>query len=101
MLPKWDTKLKGVTYQIDLRMKLTLWKIILDEKINQTDRDVCCLDKKERGMDMINIEDFIRSKEITIIYKIIHSDLEFWNSIGKYWLEKNDNRFGPDYCRCQ
>jgi hypothetical protein len=52
-------------------------------------------------MGMINIEDLIRSKQITIIDKIIHSDLECWNSIGKYWLKKNDNRFGPDYFRCQ
>ena len=88
MFPKWDTKLKGVTYQIDLRMKLTLWKIIWDDKINQIDRNVCCLDKQECGMGMINIEDLIRSKEITIIYKIIHNDLECWNSIGKYWLKK-------------
>jgi hypothetical protein len=44
------------------------------------------LDKKECGMGMINIEDLIRSKAITIIYKIIHSDLECWNYIGKYWL---------------
>ena len=53
---------------------------------------------------MINIENLIRSKQIKIIYIIIHSDLECWNSIGKYWLKKFDDKFGSEYlyflCQC-
>jgi hypothetical protein len=59
------------------------------------------LKEKEGGMGMINIEYLIRSKQIKIIYKIIHSDLECWNYISNYWLKKYDNRFGSDYFRCQ
>jgi hypothetical protein len=51
------------------------------DKVNQIDRNVCCLDTKDDGMGMINIENLIRSKQIKIIYKIIHSDLECWNYI--------------------
>ena len=36
---------------------------IWDNKVNQIYRNVRCLDKKEGGMGMINIENLIRSKK--------------------------------------
>jgi hypothetical protein len=40
------------------------------------------------GMSMINIQEFIYSKRIKLIYRILHEPLESWNAIGKYWLRK-------------
>ena len=60
---------------------------------SKSNRSECLLfGQKEGGMGMINIENLIGSKQIKIIYKIIDSDLECWNSIGNYWLEEYDNR---------
>lgn len=52
-----------------------LGKKFSDNKVNQIYQSVCGLDKKEGGMGIINIENLIRSKQIKIIYIIIHSDL--------------------------
>jgi hypothetical protein len=56
--------------------------------INQIDRKVCCLGVENGGMGMINIQEFIDSKRIKLLYRILHEPLESWNAIGKYWLRK-------------
>lgn len=97
----YEIERRGIPDRSKNEIKVIIWKFIWDDTINQIDRNVCCIDKKECVMGMLNIADLIRSRKITNIHKIIHSDLECWNYIGKYWLNKNDNRFGPDYFRCQ
>ena len=51
---------------------------------------------------MINIDNFVKSKQIKFIYKIINSEIDSWNAIGKHWLQKYDNKFGVDFflCKC-
>ena len=53
-------------------------------------------------MGMINIDNCVNSKQIKIIYKIINSEMDSWNAIGKHWLQKYDNKFGVDFflCKC-
>jgi hypothetical protein len=48
-------------------------------------------------MGMINIDNFVKSKQIKFIYKIINSEMDSWNAIGKHWLQKYDNKFGVDF----
>jgi hypothetical protein len=97
----YEIEMRVIPDRFQNEINVIKWKFIWDDKVYQIDRNVCCLDKIEGGMGMINIEYLIRSKQIKIIYKIIHNDLECWNYIGKYWLKKYDNRFGSDYFRCQ
>ena len=59
-------------------------KFIWDDKVNQIDRNVCCLDTKEDEMGMINIENLIRSKQIKIIY-IIYNDPQRFGMMEFYW----------------
>ena len=51
--------------------------------INQIDRKVCCLGIENGGMGMINIQEFIDSKRIKFLHRILHEPLESWNAIGK------------------
>jgi hypothetical protein len=97
----YEIEMRSIPDRLKNEIKVIIWKLIWDDKVNQIDRNVCCLDKKEGGKGMPIIENYIRSKQIKIICKIIHSDLECWNSIGKYWLKKYDNRFGSEYFLCQ
>ena len=83
----YEIEMRGIPDRFKSEINVIIWKFIWNDKVNQIDRNVCCLDTKEGGMGMINIENLIRSKQIKVIYKIIHSDLECWNSIGKYWLK--------------
>jgi hypothetical protein len=83
----YEIEMRGIPDKSKSEIYVIIWKFIWDDKVNQIDRNVCCLDTKEGGMGMINIENLIRSKQVKIIYKIIHSDLECWNSIDKYWMK--------------
>ena len=46
-----------------------IWKFIWDNKPNQIERSVCCLNISEGEMGMINIDNFVKSKEIQYILK--------------------------------
>ena len=52
-------------------------------------------------MGMINIQEFIDSKRIKLLCRIVHEPLESWNAIGKYWLRKLDIKFNEQYCVCK
>ena len=44
-----------------------IWKFLWDNKPNQIERNVCCLNINERGgMGMINIDNFVKSKQLKI-----------------------------------
>ena len=51
---------------------------------------------------MLNLRDFIESKQIHFIYKIISSEYENWNVIGKKWLKYLDSDYNIKYfvCKC-
>jgi hypothetical protein len=68
-----------------------VWGFIWGGGINQLDRKGCCLGVENGGMGMINIQ-FIDSKRIKLLYRILHETLESWNAIVKYWLRKLDTK---------
>jgi hypothetical protein len=43
---------------------------------------------------MINMDNFVKSKQIKCICKIINSEMDSCNAIDKHWLKKYDNTFG-------
>ena len=60
----YEIEMGGIPDRYKIKINVIIWKCIWDDKINQIDRNVFCLDKKEGGMGMINIENLIRSKQI-------------------------------------
>ena len=51
---------------------------------------------------MRNLREFVESKQIHFIYKIIQSEYENWNTTGKHWLKSLDTEYNTDYfiCKC-
>ena len=51
---------------------------------------------------MLNLRDFIKSKYIHFMYRILSSDYENWNKIGKNWLKYLDSEYNINYfvCKC-
>jgi hypothetical protein len=51
---------------------------------------------------MINLFSLVKSKQIKVLYKIMHSGNETWSALGKYWLKKFDKDTGEDFflCKC-
>jgi hypothetical protein len=70
-----------------------MWSFICNGKTNQINRNVCCLETSKGRTGMLNIDTFITSKQIKLLYRILHSPLEGWNAIGKIWLHKLDFKF--------
>ena len=60
------------------------------------------LNLDEGGVKMLNLREFVESKQIHFIYKIIQSEYENWNTIGKHWLKSLDTEYNTDYfiCKC-
>jgi hypothetical protein len=64
----YEFEMCGIPDRFKIEINVIIWTFIWDDKVNQIDRNGCCLDKKEGGMGMINIEIIIRSKQIKITY---------------------------------
>ena len=60
------------------------------------------LNLNECGIKLLNLRKFIESKQIYFMYKIIKSDFNTWNIIGKNWLKYLDCEYNIDYfvCKC-
>jgi hypothetical protein len=61
-------------------------------KTNQINRSVCCLKTNEVGKGMLNIDTFITSKQIKLLYRILHSPLESWNDEANWFVFKSNIR---------
>ena len=96
----YEIEMRGIPDIYAKQINDIVWSFIWDNKLNKIDRIVCCLSKNEGGMNMINLFNFIKSKQIKTIYKIMHSKLETWNAIGKYWLQSKDMHSSQEYFLC-
>jgi hypothetical protein len=53
-------------------------------------------------MEIVNLNHFIKAKQVKCMHNMIHSELDKWNAIGKYWLTSMDSKFETDFffCKC-
>jgi hypothetical protein len=42
----------------------------------------------EGKLGMLNIDDFVKNKQIKFAYKIFNSEMHSWNVLDKHWLQK-------------
>jgi hypothetical protein len=73
---RFETEMRGIPEKYKKEVNDLIWKFIWDNKPNHIDRSVCCLNINEGGMRMINIDNFVKSKQIQFIYKIINSEVD-------------------------
>jgi hypothetical protein len=90
----FETEMRGIQEKYKKEVNDLIWKFLWDNKPNQIERNVCCLNINEGGMGIINIDNFVKGKQIKCMYKIINSEMDAWNAIGKHRLQKYDNKFG-------
>ena len=46
---------------------------------------------------MVYIKNSIKSKRVKSMHKIITSDPDNWNALGKFWLTSLDDKFESDF----
>ena len=49
---------------------------------------------------MIDVGIFYKSKQINLLYRIIHSQKEAWNVIGKHLLQGLDRKYQKNFFLC-
>jgi hypothetical protein len=72
----FETEMREIPEKYKKELNDLIWKFLWDNK--------CCLNINEGGMGMINIDNFVKSNQIKFIYKIINSEMDSWNAIGKH-----------------
>jgi hypothetical protein len=64
---------EAFSYIVKLSKITTLvWGFTLGGGIDQIDRNVCCLGVENGGMGMINMQEFIDSNRIKLLYRIVY-----------------------------
>lgn len=58
---------------------------------------VCMPPKRRRGLNMIDVDNFIRIKQVKWVDVIVNSDHEEWNAIAKHWFKRWDLQSGKKY----
>ena len=74
-----------------------IWEFLWDSKQPLVNKQTMFLDPLSGGLNMVNLLHFIQAKQIKSIYKILTTEHENWNAIGKSWLQCLDRKFGIDY----
>jgi hypothetical protein len=72
----FETEMMGVPEKYKKEVNDLIWKFLWNNKPNQIERNVYCLNINDGGMGMINIDNFVKRKQIKCIYKIINSEME-------------------------
>jgi hypothetical protein len=85
-----EIEMRGIPVKFEKEINSIILDFIWDGKTNQISRNVCSLPQNKGGMGMVNLNNFIKAKQVKCMHNIIHSELDKWNDIDKYWLTSMD-----------
>ena len=98
--------LSQIGFEIEIRIipgyvlktiETLIWNFLWNDKKPVGNRNAMYLQPIDGGQNMVNIKEFIICKRIKFAYKLIHSNYENWNIIGRYWTKSFDQRYGTDF----
>ena len=94
-------EIKPVPNNVIKLIESLIWNFLWNSKQPLVNRKTMYLNLDEGGVKML-LREFVESKQIHFIYKIIQSEYENWNTIGKHWLKSLDKEYNTDYfiCKC-
>jgi uncharacterized protein (UPF0548 family) len=73
----------------DVHTNDLIWKFIWKNKPNQEERSVCRLNDNEEGVGMINIDNFVKSKQIQFTH-VLPITLLTQRCISDQYVRRND-----------
>jgi len=77
--------------------KKLMWALILGRK-RKSNKKICLLFASwEGGMGMIYIDSLIKANQLQSMHKILWAKKYDWDSIGKWWLKKNNKIYNNEY----
>lgn len=98
----FEIEMRGIPDKFLREIDKIIWSFVWDSKIDLVQRNVCTRSSNVGGLGIINLNSYVKSKHIKMLYKIIHSDSQSWNALGKFYLKSYDNKFADNFflCKC-
>jgi exonuclease III len=98
----YEIDVRGIPDEVLKEVNTIIWAFLWDNKPPLLKKEVVRLDKKRGGLGMFDLNNIVKSKQIKLLYKIINSDTQTWNAIGKFWLQSLDTKYADTYflCKC-
>ena len=69
----YEIEMRGIPVKFEKEINSIIWDFIWDGKTNQISRNVCNLPQNKGGMGMVNLNHFIKAKQVKCMHNIIHS----------------------------
>ena len=92
----YEIEMKSIPKNIVKEIDKTLLNFLWNGKQPLVNKQTICLEVEKGGLNMINLNTFIQAKHIKIIHKIINSETQHWNMIGKHWLKYLDKTYNSE-----
>ena len=83
----YEIQMTGIPERYVKQVKDKLWSFLWGSKTPLINKESACLPKLEGGLGMLNIENFIKIKQIKLIEEIKNSEPQEWNALAKHWLK--------------
>lgn len=90
-------EIKTVPNNVIKLIESLILNFVWNNKQPLVNRKTMHLSTNEGGVKILKLRDFIESKRIHFIYKIIKLEYENWNVIGKQWLKTLDTEYDTEY----
>ena len=90
----YELEMNPIPKHIMKEIDKILWNFLWDGKQPLVNKQTMCLYIENGGMNMINLNSFIGANHIKFIHKIVNSEMQHWNMIGKHWLKHFDKTYG-------
>ena len=93
----YEMETRGIPQKyIDL-IEAIIKQFVWDNKQPLVCKSTIQLSKEEGGLSVPNINTLYKASNVKTVYRIINSECQNWNAIGKFYLKSSDKRFGINY----
>ena len=69
----FEVECNGIPEKYVKEINSLIWNFLWNGKTNQIERNIVMLNKKRGGLNMIDVGIFYKSKQINLLYRLIHS----------------------------
>ncbi len=73
-----------------------IYQFLWDKPRGLVNRVICQQPKERGGLNMINLDAFIRTKRLAYLKRILQHPGEKWTILPQYWLKQLDTQFDED-----
>jgi len=93
----YEIQMKGMPLKYNKIIKDIFWSFLWKKKTPLVNRESVCLAKSLGGLNMLDLDNYIRIKHIHWIDNIVTSEPQEWNITAKHWLKQWDERANTEY----